>query len=112
MVASGVDIERFLPLPDASEAEVFYVGSFRHLPIIIGSKNSVCDAVWRKFASARLRVVAGPEPERYWREAMHRDYPGIWIRVSGSRLRRGSAPALSAGRRRGSARSIGRTNIK
>jgi glycosyltransferase involved in cell wall biosynthesis len=31
--------------------------------------------VWRRFAGARLRVVAGPEPERYWREFMRSDYP-------------------------------------
>jgi glycosyltransferase involved in cell wall biosynthesis len=32
-------------------------------------------AVWRRFGNVRLRVVAGPDPERYWREFLHRDYP-------------------------------------
>jgi glycosyltransferase involved in cell wall biosynthesis len=31
--------------------------------------------VWRRFGAATLRVVAGPEPERYWRESLRRDYP-------------------------------------
>jgi glycosyltransferase involved in cell wall biosynthesis len=69
-VANGVDIERFVALPDSGEMEVFYVGSFRHLPNIIGFdklRNEVMPIVWRRFGGARLRVVAGPEPERYWR---------------------------------------------
>jgi len=72
-VANGVDIERFVPMPDSETMEVFYVGSFRHLPNIIGFeklRHEVMPIVWQRFASARLRVVAGPEPERYWR-----DYP-------------------------------------
>jgi polysaccharide biosynthesis protein PslH len=70
VVANGVDIERFVALPDSGEMEVFYVGSFRHLPNIIGFeklRNEVMPIVWRRFGGARLRVVAGPEPERYWR---------------------------------------------
>ena len=77
-VANGVDIERFVPIPAAGGAEVFYVGSFRHLPNIIGFeklRHEVMPIVWRRFAGARLRVVAGPEPERCWRQAMRRDYP-------------------------------------
>jgi len=77
-VANGVDIERFVPMPASETMEVFYVGSFRHLPNIIGFeklRHEVMPIVWRRFASARLRVVAGPEPERYWRESMSRDYP-------------------------------------
>src|SRR5262249_11810758 len=35
-VANGVDIGRFVPAPPAEGTEVFYVGSFRHLPNIIG----------------------------------------------------------------------------
>jgi glycosyltransferase involved in cell wall biosynthesis len=77
-VANGVDIERFVPLRASGEMEVFYVGSFRHLPNIIGFeklRHEVMPLVWRRFAGARLRVVAGPEPERYWLEFMRREYP-------------------------------------
>src|SRR5206468_2231513 len=31
--------------------------------------------VWRRFGGAKLRVVAGPEPERFWRQFMDRDFP-------------------------------------
>ena len=78
MVANGVDLARFVPMPPGEEMEVFYVGSFRHLPNIIGFeklRHEVMPAVWRRFGAARLRVVAGPDPERYWREFLHRDYP-------------------------------------
>jgi glycosyltransferase involved in cell wall biosynthesis len=78
MVANGVDLGRFVPMPAGDALEVFYVGSFRHLPNIIGFeklRHEVMPAVWRRFGAARLRVVAGPDPERYWREFLHRDYP-------------------------------------
>src|SRR5262249_59952680 len=68
-VADGVDIERFLPVPVSGEIEIFYVGSFRHLPNMIGFeklRNEVMPIVWRRFGGARLRVVAGPEPGRDW----------------------------------------------
>jgi Glycosyltransferase len=77
-VANGVDLERFIPMPATEELEVFYVGSFRHLPNIIGFeklRHEVMPAVWRRFGAVRLRVVAGPDPERYWAEFLHRDYP-------------------------------------
>jgi glycosyltransferase involved in cell wall biosynthesis len=47
-------------------------------PNIIGFeklRHEVMPIVWRRFGAARLRVVAGPDPERYWREFQHRDYP-------------------------------------
>ena len=51
--------------------EVFYVGSFRHLPNILGFerlRHEIMPRVWNKIPDARLRVVSGPDPERYWRE--------------------------------------------
>lgn len=77
-VANGVDLARFVPEPPAAGLEIFYVGSFRHLPNIIGFeklRHQVMPIVWRKFAAARLRVVAGPDPEEYWRSLMSREYP-------------------------------------
>ncbi len=53
-------------------------GSFRHLPNIIGFeklRHEIMPSVWKKFASARLRVVAGPDPEHYWRALMPGEYP-------------------------------------
>src|SRR5580700_6036843 len=70
-IANGVDLERFRP-SDApqEEAEVLYVGSFRHLPNIIGFERlceEIMPRVWSKAPDTRLRVVAGPEHERFWR---------------------------------------------
>jgi glycosyltransferase involved in cell wall biosynthesis len=71
VVANGVDIERFTPAREATEApEVLYIGSFRHRPNILGYERlaaEIMPAVWRRFPDARLRVVAGPEPDKYWK---------------------------------------------
>jgi glycosyltransferase involved in cell wall biosynthesis len=65
-----VDVARFTPARATTEApEVLYVGSFRHRPNILGFErlaDEIMPAVWSRFPNARLRVVAGPEPEKYW----------------------------------------------
>jgi glycosyltransferase involved in cell wall biosynthesis len=84
-IANGVDIERFVPCEEpTAEPEVFYVGSFRHLPNILGFerlRHEIMPRVWEKFPQARLRVVAGPDPGRYWREFMMRDLPAFDPRI-------------------------------
>ncbi len=78
MIANGVDLDRFVPSPPAAGLEVFYVGSFRHLPNIIGFeklRHEIMPIVWRQFPEARLRVVAGPDPEHYWGALMPGAYP-------------------------------------
>lgn len=71
-IPNGVDIERYQPCEaEADLPEVFYVGSFRHLPNMIGFeklRQEVMPRVWEKAPNTRLRVVAGPEHERYWRQ--------------------------------------------
>jgi glycosyltransferase involved in cell wall biosynthesis len=70
-IANGVDIDRFRPSETVTVLpEVFYVGSFRHLPNIIGFEKlyqEVMPRVWAKSPEARLRVVAGPEHESFWK---------------------------------------------
>lgn len=79
IVANGVDIERFVPAGEPAEfPELFYVGSFRHLPNILGFEKllyEVMPRVWKRYPEARLRVVAGPDHKRYWREFQKRAYP-------------------------------------
>jgi glycosyltransferase involved in cell wall biosynthesis len=69
VVPNGVDTARFTPASAAAEApEVFYVGSFRHLPNVLGFKklrHEVMPHIWKRFPQAVLRVVAGPDPQRY-----------------------------------------------
>ena len=70
-VANGVDIDRFRPSEATTDLpEVFYVGSFRHLPNIIGFEKlcqQIMPRVWAKSPDARLRVVAGPDYESFWK---------------------------------------------
>ena len=70
-IPNGVDTARFLPAGEPEVApEVFYVGSFRHLPNVIGFdklRGEVMPRVWERFPDARLRVVAGPDHEAFWR---------------------------------------------
>jgi len=72
VVPNGVDVRRFVPAPEAfpeAPPEVFYVGSFRHLPNILGFQKlcrEVMPRVWPRIPNARLRVVAGPRHEYFW----------------------------------------------
>lgn len=69
-VPNGVDIDYYRPDAPATEQEILYVGSFRHLPNVIGFERlarEVMPFVWREFPSARLRVVAGPRYEAFWK---------------------------------------------
>jgi len=69
-VPNGVDIERFAPGRSADAAEILYVGSFRHFPNLLGFEKlerEVMPRVWSRFPEARLRVVAGPRHEQYWK---------------------------------------------
>src|SRR5262249_51159527 len=74
VVPNGVDVRRFVPgeegeLAPAAFPEVFYVGSFRHLPNILGFQRlcrEVMPRVWQRVPNARLRVVAGPRHEYFW----------------------------------------------
>jgi glycosyltransferase involved in cell wall biosynthesis len=79
VIPNGVDVDRFnCPAVPTGPTGIFYVGSFRHLPNILGFeklRHEVMPRVWQSFPGAKLRVVAGPEPKRYWRELMKEDYP-------------------------------------
>jgi glycosyltransferase involved in cell wall biosynthesis len=69
-VPNGADIERFTPAPSEG-AEIFYVGSFRHLPNTLGFEKlerEVMPRVWERFPEVSLRVVAGPQHEQYWKK--------------------------------------------
>jgi glycosyltransferase involved in cell wall biosynthesis len=78
VIENGVDLERFQPLPPASSQEILYIGSFRHLPNILGFErlvHEIMPRVWKSRPDARLRVVAGPQPEKYWKKFRKSDMP-------------------------------------
>jgi glycosyltransferase involved in cell wall biosynthesis len=86
-IANGVDVNRFQPCgAHKGTPEVFYVGSFRHLPNIIGFERlcgEIMPRVWGKAPDTRLRVVAGPEHERYWRQfGRTKDLRGLDPRIA------------------------------
>jgi len=69
VVPNGVDVHRFSPDERKALPEVLYVGSFRHLPNILGFQKlcqEVMPRVWQRVPNARLRVVAGPRHEYFW----------------------------------------------
>jgi glycosyltransferase involved in cell wall biosynthesis len=69
-VPNGVDAGRFAPSEGSERGlEILYVGSFRHLPNVLGFENlrrEIMPRVWRRLPDVRLRVVAGPEHEWFW----------------------------------------------
>jgi glycosyltransferase involved in cell wall biosynthesis len=69
-VPNGVDTERFQPGGQLAETpEVLYVGSFRHLPNLIGFealRREVMPRIWARHPEVLLRVVAGPKHDEYW----------------------------------------------
>lgn len=69
-IPNGVDIHRFAPAVETGAPEILYVGSFRHLPNLLGFEKlerEVMPRVWARFPEARLRVVAGPRHEQFWK---------------------------------------------
>jgi glycosyltransferase involved in cell wall biosynthesis len=81
-VPNGVDIQRFVPGKDECGSEAFpvvlYVGSFRHLPNILGFQKlcrEVMPRVWKRVPDVRLRVVAGPRHEYFWSTLTEREQP-------------------------------------
>lgn len=78
-ISNGVDTLRFQPCETAiSQLEILYVGSFRHLPNVLGFERlceEIMPEVWASFPAAMLRVVAGPNHERFRR--MLKGDPGL-----------------------------------
>jgi glycosyltransferase involved in cell wall biosynthesis len=70
-IPNGVDTVRFQACNAAlAQPEILYVGSFRHLPNILGFEQlcaEIMPRVWASFPDAVLRVVAGPSHERFRR---------------------------------------------
>jgi glycosyltransferase involved in cell wall biosynthesis len=68
-VPNGVDTSFVAWEEPPPTPEILYVGSFRHLPNILGFeklRDEVMPRVWSRFPDVRLRVVAGPQHERFW----------------------------------------------
>jgi glycosyltransferase involved in cell wall biosynthesis len=81
-VPNGVDISRFVPREEPPAVpEILYVGSFRHLPNILGFVKlleEVMPRLWNSFPDVRLRVVAGPQHELFWNRFARTDRPATF----------------------------------
>lgn len=70
VIPNGVDLERFRAAPERGDGppELLFVGSFRHFPNV-RAFEFLLDEVWPRLRGmdVRLTVVAGPQPELYWR---------------------------------------------
>jgi glycosyltransferase involved in cell wall biosynthesis len=70
IVPNGVDPERFQPTPEPpGPLDLLFVGSFRHLPNLLAFEHlrrEVLPRLWQRRPGLRLRVVAGPEYQKYW----------------------------------------------
>jgi glycosyltransferase involved in cell wall biosynthesis len=77
-VPNGVDIERFSPADAAAtQLEILYVGSFRHLPNVLGFetlRREVMPRIWQRVPEARLRVVAGPRHDHFLKDTLPTDW--------------------------------------
>jgi len=72
VIPNGVDLERFRARAEAPGARLLFVSSFRHFPNIAAYRfftEKVWPAVKARVPEATLTVIAGPDPELYWREA-------------------------------------------
>ncbi len=69
-IPNGVDIDRFVPRDEpAGVPEILYVGSFRHLPNILGFlklRDEIMPRVWQERSDVRLRVIGGPQHALFW----------------------------------------------
>lgn len=67
VIENGVDLERFSPPPsDPEPGRLLFIGSFAHLPNLLGLEAFLRDA-WPglRAAGARLHVISGADPEHY-----------------------------------------------
>jgi len=79
VVENGIDLQRFKPFDtDASEDRLLFIGSFRHFPNI-RAYRLLAEEIWPRILGqrpgAKLTVVAGPDPELYWRKHLGVEMP-------------------------------------
>ncbi|MBL8232219.1 MAG: ribosomal protein S18-alanine N-acetyltransferase [Bryobacterales bacterium] len=79
VIPNGVDLSRFQPAPEAASQRLLFIGSFRHFPNLTAFRfffDEVWPVVRTRLPEAELTVVAGPDPETYWRASTGTGLPG------------------------------------
>jgi glycosyltransferase involved in cell wall biosynthesis len=70
VIENGVDLDRFQPEPEPPGENLLFVGSFNHFPNIEAFRffhSEVWPALRTRFPALQWTVVAGRNPELYWR---------------------------------------------
>ncbi len=71
VIENGVDLDRFVPVPERPGQRLLFIGSFRHFPNVEAFcffTEQVWPALAREFPEMTVTVVAGPDPLLYWRD--------------------------------------------
>ncbi|MGA2144987.1 MAG: glycosyltransferase [Bryobacteraceae bacterium] len=88
VIENGVDLARFTPQPETPGERLLFIGSFRHFPNIAAFRfftEEVWPLLCDKFPALTVTVVAGPDPELYWRSFS--DTPAPVVAVEPDRIR-------------------------
>lgn len=78
VIPNGVDLARFQPRPEPVGSNILFIGSFRHFPNVTAYRffaTQVWPLVREAIPDATWTVVAGPDPEIYWRAATNAPIP-------------------------------------
>ncbi|MCC6363323.1 MAG: ribosomal protein S18-alanine N-acetyltransferase [Bryobacterales bacterium] len=70
VIPNGVDLNRFRPYPEMPGQRLLFIGSFRHFPNVTAFRfftGEVWPRLRDRFPEMTVTVVAGPQPELYWR---------------------------------------------
>lgn len=88
VIPNGVDLARFTPEIERPGRRLLFIGSFRHFPNIVAYRF-FAEQIWPRLRAESpeisVTVVAGPDPEMYWREhtGLAELPPDVGIRVLG-----------------------------
>jgi ribosomal protein S18 acetylase RimI-like enzyme len=66
VIENGVDLQRFVPVPESPGRRLLFIGSFRHFPNIVAFRFLTED-ILQLVSDVDLTVVAGPDPWLHWR---------------------------------------------
>lgn len=73
VIPNGVDLGRFQPEREPPGKRLLFVGSFAHFPNVVAFRfflEEVWPVVRERIPDARVTVIAGRNPELYWKEPL------------------------------------------
>jgi glycosyltransferase involved in cell wall biosynthesis len=67
VLPNGVDLDRFQPSPEPAARRLAFIASFAHYPNVIAYRF-LLEEIWPRLEGVECHIVAGRDPERYWRQ--------------------------------------------